>query len=563
MPTIELDFNEFKSLLGTSLEADVEKIDEILVLAKAEVKLFDKKEALLSVELKDTNRPDLWSVEGLARALNYYLGNETGVKQYYVEKPIVDVSVDSHLSSIRPFIGCSIIRDVKLTDALIRGLMNLQTKLDMTYGRNRKKTSIGIYDFSLITPPLKYTVTTPDGIAFAPLGFEEPMTLAEILTNHPKGIEYGHIVNKHPVFPILLDSNKKVLSFPPIINSNDLGCVTEETEQLLVEVTGTNHETVLNTLKLVTLALIDRGGKAYSTTVHYPHNKTTVVTPDFSNKQMKLSVSYVHRVLGLNFSGKLIRKLLEKAGFGIQDFDSENITVTIPCYRIDVMHPVDLVEDIGISYGYNNIEPLWRELPTTGRKRKEQSFLDIVSDLMIGLGFQEILSYTLTNPETLFVRMKCKKTPTMEIANPKVQTMTCLRNWLVPSLMEFLGNNQSIEFPQKVFELGKITVPDETKETKSRDEYRLAAAISHSSASFTEIKSVTDVFFLNIGLDWKIRKTKHSSFIEGRVGTAVVDRNEVGTLGEISPEVLEAWNLETPTVAFEINIEKVLKTKYP
>jgi phenylalanyl-tRNA synthetase beta chain len=462
--------------------------------------------------------------------------------------------------------GCAIVKNVKLTDTIIRGLMHLQDKLDQSYGRNRQKTSIGLYDYSLITPPLNYTVVKPEEISFVPLGYEEKMNLAEILERHPKGIEYGHIVKKHSLCPIILDSKRKVLSFPPIINSNDLGRVTWETRHVLVEVTGTMHETVLNTLKLVTLALIDRGGEAYAATVHYPPNFSTPaldkdVTPDFRNKRMNLNVEYANKILGLQLTSKRIAELLLTAGFGVENVNAKTVTALVPCYRIDVMHMVDLVEDVAVAYGYNNIEPLWRELPTTGSVRPEQRLLDVARELMVGLGFQEILTYTMTNPDNLFAKMNREKTRIVEIANPKVVTLTCLRNWLLPSLMEFLSNNQSVEFPQKIFELGKVTLLDEKRETKTRDEEWLAAAISHANASFSEIKSAMEAFFTNLGLNWQIKEILHSSFIEGRVGAAIVNGVNVGVLGEINPQVLGAWKLENPTAAFEINMQKIIKIK--
>jgi phenylalanyl-tRNA synthetase beta chain len=139
--------------------------------------------------------------------------------------------------------------------------------------------------------------------------------------------------------------------------------------------------------------------------------------------------------------------------------------------------------------------------------------------------------------------------------------MTCLRNWLLPSLLEFLSNNQSVEFPQKVFELGKVTLLDEKRETRTRDEEWLAAVISHPNASFSEIKSVLDAFFMNLGVNWQIRETLHPSFIEGRVGAAEIDGVNVGVLGEIHPQVLGAWKLENPTAAFEINMQELVKDK--
>jgi phenylalanyl-tRNA synthetase beta chain len=576
MPTIDVDYEEFMRLLeksskyigGHPLQMSREEQDELdatLALVKSEVKLYDGLEGALSIEIKDTNRPDLWGVEGLARALRGYLNLEKGSRSYAAGNTIFDVHVNAQLTTIRPFICCSVIKGVKLTDPIIRGLMHLQDKLDQTYGRCRQKTSIGIYDYDLISPPLSYAVTEPSEISFVPLGFEEKMNLTEILERHPKGLEYGHIVKKHKVYPILLDSNQKVLSFPPIINSNDLGKVTEETRNLLVEVTGTIHQTVLNTLNLVTLALIDRGGKAYAVTVRYPDNafydSKAVVTPDLSSKRGELSVEYANKILGLQLNGKQMADLLLTAGLGVETVSQESVTVLIPCYRVDVMHQVDLVEDIAIAYGYNNIEPFWRELPTTGRLRPEQRLIDTAREFMIGLSFQEVLTYTLTSTESLFDKMNCEKTRIVEVANPKVVTMSCLRNWLLPSLIEFLGCNQSVEFPQRIFELGKVTVLDKTKETMTKDDEWLAAATSHPSASFSEIKSVLDAFFMNFGVDWQIKEAVHPSFIEGRVGTATANGIDIGVLGEIHPKVLEAWKLENPVAAFEINIQEIVKSK--
>jgi phenylalanyl-tRNA synthetase beta chain len=568
MPTIDVEYQELERLLGLELQGDMARLDEILAYVKGEVKLYSEREGVVSIEMKDTNRPDLWSVEGLSRALRGYLNQQKGLMQYTAGTPAIEVNVNAKLYNIRPFICCSVVKDIHLTDPIIRGLMHLQDKMDKTYGRSRQKTSIGIYNMDLITPPLEYRVAKPKEVSFVPLGFTEKMNLREILDCHPKGIEYGDIVKKHTVYPMLFDSKCNVLSFPPIINSNDLGKVTEETRNLLVEVTGTMHKTVLNTLNLVTSALIDRGGKAYSATIHYPQEseypEKEVVTPDFSNRCLTLSVEYTNKLLGLKLSAHRISELLLTAGLGIEKTHADSVEVLVPCYRVDVMHQVDLIEDVAIAYGYNNIEPLWRELPTTGRAKPDQRLIDIARELMVGLGYQEILTYTLTNQENLFEKMNTQKTKNVELANPKVVTMTCLRNWLLPSIMEFLSNNQSVEFPQKIFELGKVTLPDETKETKTRDEEWLCAATAHANANFTEIKSDLDAFFANFGVNWQIKETIHPSFIEGRIGKIIAGDVEIGIIGEVNPLVLESWKLENPVAAFEINLQRILqnKTKY-
>ena len=563
MPTIDVDYLELQHLLNVNLEWNMEKLDDILAYVKAEVKGFDEKEGSVSIEMKDTNRPDLWSVEGLSRALRGYLGQEKGIKAYSAGESVVKVNVNPNLYGIRPYICCSVIKDVHLSDGIIKGIMHLQDKLDQTHGRSRQKTSIGIYNLDLIEPPIEYTAVKPSDVRFVPLGFSEKMSLDEILEKHPKGQEYGHIVKKNPLYPMLFDSEGKVLSFPPIINSNDLGKITEESRNLLVEVTGTLHKTEMNTMKFVTFALIDSGGKTYSTTIHYPkgsdYTENTVVTPDFSNRRFELNIKETNRLLGLKLSAEQISNALLTAGLGVEKVAADCLTVLVPCYRVDVMHQVDIIEDVAIAYGYNNIEPLWRELPTTGKAKPDQRLIDVARDLMVGLGYQEVLNTTLTNQDALFQKMLVQPSKIVELANPKVITMTCLRNWLLPSLMEFLSINQSVEFPQKIFELGKVTLLDETKETRTRDEDWLAAVTAHPNASFSEIKSALDSFMANFGVEWQIKETAHPSFIEGRVGKVIAGGVEVGVVGEVNPAVLEAWKLENPAAAFEVNFQALLK----
>ncbi|HLN89626.1 MAG TPA: phenylalanine--tRNA ligase subunit beta [Candidatus Binatia bacterium] len=566
MPTIDVDYAELECLLNVKLNSDMAKLDDILAFVKAEVKGFDEKERSVSIEMKDTARADLWSVEGLSRALQGYLNHAKGIKKYTVGKPAIEVHVNAGLYSIRPYICCSIIKDIHLSDSVIKGIMHLQEKLDQTHGRSRQKTSIGIYNLDLIKPPIEYTAVKPNAVRFVPLGFNEKMGLDEILEKHPKGIEYGHVVQRNALYPMLFDSEGQVLSFPPIINSNDLGKITEESRNLLVEVTGTLHKTVLNTLNLVTLALIDRGGKVFSAIIHYPQKSSytegAVITPNFDNKRFKLSVTEANRLLGLDLSAKKITKLLRIAGLEVEKVAGDYLTVIVPCYRVDVMHQVDIIEDIAIAYGYNNVEPVWRDLPTIGRAKSDQRYIDIARELMVGLGYQETLNTSLTNQENLFKKMNTEPVKIIELANPKTVTMTCLRNTILPSLMEFLSVNPSVEFPQKIFELGKTTLLDETSETRTHDEDSLAAVTTHANANFSEIKSTLDSFLGNFGVEWQVKETSHPTFIKGRAGRVLVSDYEVGVVGEINPLVLEAWRLENPAAAFEVDLSQILQSKF-
>jgi phenylalanyl-tRNA synthetase beta chain len=562
MPTIEVLFDDLQKLVGVRLPKKADKLDEVLYYVKGQVESFEGE--TLKIEIKDGNRPDLWNVEGIARCLRGALGVEEGLRRYAIEgSSKVKVLVDSRLKKIRPYIACSILRNVKLDDDVIREIMHLQDKLDQTYGRTRRRTSIGLYNFDLVKPPLRYAVAGPTEVSFVPLDSTEEMTLEEILKKHPKGLEYGDIIRKHRYWPILMDKEDKVLSFPPIINSNDLGKITKEVENVLVEVTGTIFQNLLNTLTIVSLSLADRGGKIYSVEVDYPYGKEKrVITPKIENKLMVLRPSYVNEVLGLNLKTETIAKLLKKARYGVVRSRRDELTVTVPCSRMDIMHPIDIVEDVAIMFGYNSIEPEWPRLATIGGLSEREVFSDLVREIMVGLGSQEVLSFSMSTPQKLFNMMNLEKSPVVEVSNPRTLTYTCLRNWLIPSLMEFLSHNTHVEYPQKIFEVGECVVFDEKNDVKSQDIRKLACLIIHSSSNFSEIKATLDSLFLNLGIEYKLEETSHSSFIDGRVGKILVGNKEMGIIGEMNPAVIQEWKLGNPIAGFEVNLDILQIAKF-
>ena len=559
MPTVNVLFGDLQRLVGQKLSSNPIELNEILSYVKGELEVFDGDE--LSIEIKDGNRPDLWNVEGIARALRGVLGIEEGLKEYRVTGDSgIETYVDNDLRKIRPYIGCSVVKGVKLDDEVIRELVHLQDKLDQTYGRRRKRSSIGLYNLDLIKPPIEYRSVKPAEISFTPLESEEEMNLKEILEKHPKGIEYGHIVQKFDRWPILIDSKSEVLSFPPIINSNDLGRITEDIEDIFIEVTGTSYETVLNTLTLVTLSLADRGEQIYSTKVFYPYaftseDKGEDVTPRLQTKKIRFKDQYVKQILGLDLDRKTILELLRKARFTVTDSCKDILEVVIPCYRIDIMHPVDVVEDLGIIYGYNKIKPRWPQIITFGKVSDKETFSDLVREIMIGLGCQEVLNFTLDSYENQKERMNLKELNLVNISNPKTLRFTCVRGWLLPSLMSFLSNNTHVEYPQKVFEVGDCVLFDKNTSSGVRDVRKVSFVTIHSSSNFSEGKSMLDALMLNIGFDYDLKMIQHPTFISGRVGRVIVFEEDVGLIGEISPLVLDKWDLENPAVAFELDLD--------
>jgi len=546
MPTIEASYQDLCELLGRKIE--IEELRELVNFAKCEIDFAEGD--TLKIEVKDTNRPDLWSAEGIAREIRSRVFKPS-FPEYKVESSDVVVKVDKKVLKVRPYTVCAVVKDLKVTQAFLSQMIQLQEKIAGSLGRNRKEVAIGVYDFDKIKPPIKFTTVKPDEIKFIPLDFKEALTPREILEKHPKGREFGHLLAGKKEYPIFIDARNEVLSMPPIINSEYSGKVTEETKNVFIECSGFNLRFLMPALNVMVTAMAERGGKIFSVKVVYPNK--TIVTPDLKPKKTFVDVSYLRKISGLNLSVEEICKLLEKANYKILK-RGKKIEMLYPAYRNDIMHQRDVVEDVIISFGYNKIKPEVLKMEVEGKISEIEVKSEEIAEIMVSLGFQEILSYTLTSKENLFKKMNLKEEKVAEIENIISENWCVFRNWLLPCLMEFFANNQHVEYPQKIFEVGDVVLIDEKQETKTKDVRKLAAAIADSKVSYDDIASVLDAFMSVIGVEYKLEKEEHPSFIEGRTAKILVEGKKVGIIGEIHPSVLENWKLEMPVAAFEIDL---------
>ena len=515
---------------------------------------LDEQNDSVSIEVKDSNHPDIWSVEGIARALRTHLGIAKPKAPILSGKSGLKVTVDRKLGPIRPYIATSIVRNVKPSENALKSWISLQEKMDLTYGRKRKRASIGFYQADLVKSPLRYTVGNPDKTAFVPLGSTEKKTLREIVERHPKGIEYGGTTSSFKDWPLLIDGEDKVLSLPPIINSDDLGKIASDTKNILVEVTGTNADTVSNTLKIVVAALAERGGKIYSCTQTYAdRGAKPVITPDLKSSIKELSISYANRLLGAAFKPAEMIRALARAGHPARQVSKDILRVESLCYRIDIMHQVDLVEDLAIALDINKLDPEWPRIWTLGGLAPETDRHETLAEVMIGLGYQEVLTYSLTTPEVFVDKMSLAREDYAELMNPKMSTHTAMRTWLLPSLLNLLHDNTHVDYPQKVFEIGPcVVLREEERETETR--YKIAVVTIHTAAGFTEIRSCLDTLLTSIGIKFKVEPTTHPSFLEGRTGKVISEEKPLGIVGELRPKIIREWGLSLPIAAFELEI---------
>ncbi|MHA1964033.1 MAG: phenylalanine--tRNA ligase subunit beta [Candidatus Thorarchaeota archaeon] len=544
---VECRFDDLLSLIGKKLT--LEKLEDTLFLIKAEVEKIEGN--VIEIEV-NPDRQDMLSTEGIARAVRAFLRLEPGLKKYPIKKSGKQIIVKTGLTKIRPFISCSIIKDVPADDDLIKEYMHLQDALTSTHGRNRSKASIGLYVYDELEFPVFYGPQTPEKIRFVPLGYEDEMDGPTIMTDHEKGVEFGPIIQAHKKWPLLYDSNDQVLSLPPIINSNSLGRMTTETRNLFVEVTGTHLITVHQALNIITASLAERGGKIESVTVVYPDGSTDE-TPDFRPEKMAIDIADIKAMIGLDLSGNEIIQALERTGYGAKSTQAKQVQVLIPKFRMDILHPVDIMEDIAIGYGFDNLHPAMPQTMTMGRINPVTRLKNKVRDLMVGMGYHEVMNYIMSSPELLNDRM-LRGRPLVTTGNPKSRNYSVLRNSLLPVLLDFTSQNQHADYPQKIFEVGDVAIPDESKETRVDQVPSVCGLLTDVKVNITRLMSEIGFLLRNLGLDehFTFESEMNSDFIEGRSANIKINGKSRGFFGEVSPEILSNFGIGYPVVAFEI-----------
>ncbi len=538
MPVIEVEKDDLLNLVGRKMSN--EQIEETLFLLKCETEISGN---TVSCEV-NPDRPDMFSVEGIARAIKGYL--DIGApKKYVIEDSKVTLKGNSQ---VRPVIACATIEGITLTDELVRSLMQIQEKLCGSIGRERRKVAIGVHDLDKIKVPLKYIDMKPKEIKFIPLNDSREMDLEEILKQHPKGKDYAHLLEKWKIYPVIFDK-EGVISFPPIINSERTK-VTEKTRNLFIDVTGTDEKSVSLVLNILICNIVERSGKIGFVKIS---NKRY---PRFETKKYVLKVEDIDNLLGLGLKESEIADCLKRMLYNVTKCKGGKIEIMFPPYRADIMHEVDIVEDIAMGYGYNNISPILPKLGTIGGLSKLEKFSTKLRELMVGMGFQETLNFVLTNEDNNFKKMRVSG-EAVEILNPVSAEYTICRTWALPSLLKVLTANKHVEYPQRVFEVGEVIFLGDT-ETNTKTIRKLAGVISHDNANLTEMKSIIESILNNIGCKFEINPVKHNSFIEDRAGEIVFNGEPIGIFGEIHPEVLEKWVLERPVIGFEIEFERLL-----
>jgi len=552
MPTITLERDRFSSYVGRNVT--------VKEMAKWLPWLGTDTEEVGSDYVKieyNPNRVDFCSYSGVARAFRGLMGWETGMPKFTVKQGNIVLTVDKSVAEVRPYVVSAVVRDLNIDYEAIRELMEMQEALHWMVGRDRKKASIGVHNLDAVEPPFSYVTCAPNEFKFVPLDKTEEMTPQEVLEKHEKGMAYKSEVDWASRYPLIVDRNGDVLSFPPIING-ELTRVGEDTRNLFIDVTGTELNAISRSLNVLVTALADMGGTIESTRVEYPSH--VLVTPDLTPQKMKLRVDYTNEMLGLKLSESKAVEALQKSRLDAKKVEKGVLDVTIPAYRTDILHEIDLVEEVAIGYGYFRLKPTKPATVTTGKEHRVNKVANAVRQIMVGLGFVEALNFILANEVDHYQKMRRKAEGLVRLANPVSTEYSIIRNDLLPSLMTNLADNRHQVFPQRMFEVSDVITINEESETRTERRIHAAGVSSHPTANFTEIKSILEALLMNLGLkNWTVQEARHPSFLQGRVATVSFRGTELGVVGEIHPEVLNNFELENPTSAFEIDLQKIIK----
>ena len=606
MPVVDVDPDELRQLASAGEKDDEELKSDLFALGLE----FEGETEDGEFELEFApDRLDRLSVEGIARSLRYQYGHDRGVYLPKTNDAEWVIEVDDSVPEERPYVTGAIVRGLDLDEKRLQSLIQLQEKLHATMGRGRAKGAIGVHDLAMIKgrtasddspKTITYKGVEPDGDRFVPLDDDAERTPEEVLETHPVGEKYRDLIEGFERYPAIYD-DIGLFSFPPVINGGRTE-VDEGSRDLLIEMTGTDQWTIDHMLNIVCYALDARGGRVEEVEVRY--DEESAIRPDLSTDTKRVTHDRIERTLGIDIPGTDVIDLLERSGLDAEptgederkaagSADPDDVVleevptrtdgpdtvrnrngtgssaedelayeVEIPPYRVDVLHPMDIVDDIGRAYGFNELKPKYPDVSTVGGRHERSRLEDAARDALVGLGFEDLLNFHMTNEEALFDRMDLSPDDDAvgacdpaTIVEPYSEEYTVLRTWALPSLMMVLENNTHRTYPQDLAEIGLAANVDGDEPTGVSEHRSVAGALARTDASYEDAKGRLSAIARAFGKTLETPPTEHPSFINGRTAEIVLDGESVGVIGELHPKVLIEHDLEVPVAAFEFRLD--------
>jgi phenylalanyl-tRNA synthetase beta chain len=573
VPKIDVHQETLFRYLGKSFSDD--ELEEILPAAKAELDAPVDENGIVKIELNDTNRPDLWSTAGLARQLGSYLG--AAAKEYDFVSSDMErkdygnrvVEVDPNLEEIRPFIAAFAVEGRGLSEAELDDLIQTQEKLCWNYGRKRSSIAMGVYRTDLITYPVHYVAADPDTTRFVPLGMDQKLSLRDILKEHPKGQEYGSIIADFEKYPYLEETGGATLSMPPIINSATVGAVEEGDQRLFIEMTGTDLQSLLVACNIVAADMADAGFTILPVLIRYPYDTAfgrEIVTPYYFQEPVTVDLPSIQKLLGREVSLEEASGALARVGVTVRQDNGGTLAVMPPVYRNDFLHPVDVIEDVMIGLGMDYFQPASPHDFTVGRITPAEAQGRHVKSLMVGMGFQEMMFSYLGSYADFVVKMlpeeehEGAKRRIVKVANPMSENYEYVRNSILPHLLSSESVSGNAAYPHRMFEVGKIVLPDEQDSYGSVTLDALGFLVADHEANYNSIHSQISTLLYYLRKSFDVAEISDSRFLPGRCASLVVGGVDTGFFGEIHPRVLDAWGIQMPCAGGELYLTRLSGT---
>ena len=570
MPKIEVNEKLFFNLLGKKYDYDM--LEDRLTCGKAELDekpdtSLPEDQRVIKIELNDTNRPDLWSTAGVARQLRVHSGGKASDYSSFMSSKdnVIDcgnrlVTVDPQLKDIRPYMIAFVISGKPIDEPMLLDIIQTQEKLCWNFGRKRRTVSMGVYRSSMIQWPVHYKAVDPDNTSFVPLQFEQPMTCRQILTDHPKGKDYGWILKDAPLFPLLTDDKGEIMSMAPIINSATLGAVQVGDSDLLVEMTGSDMTSLLLSANIVACDFADAGYTILPCKVQHPYDTgfgKDIVAPFYFQEPATASLSEINRLLGSQLTPEQATAALEKMGNTVT-VAGDKVTVQIPPYRNDFLHEVDIIEDVMMGMELSSFPPEKPRDFTIGRLSPVTLFSRKAKSLMVGLGYQEMIFNYLGSKKDYIQKMNIEGEKVIEISNPMSENYQFVRPSIIPSLLGAETGSGNAVYPHKIFEIGKIAFLCDEEVTGTRTRQSIGFLTAAGDANFNTAASEVATLLHFLDHQYTVTEANDPRFIPGRQANIMVQDKVVGIFGEVHPAVLENWAITVPCVAGELDIEELM-----
>ena len=525
------------------------------------------------------NRYDLLCLEGLALALRVFLQKQKmpDIKALNVlpeeERQLI---VYDSVNEVRPVGLSAILRDINFTNETLKGFMDLQDKLHNNICRGRKLVSMGTHDLDTVKGPFTYRALKPEHIHFVPLNREEEVNgdgLMAILKEDPKLGKYLYLLEGKEKYPVMMDSNGIIMSLPPIINSQHTK-MTLNTHNVLLDVTGLDYtkcEIVLNTL----IAMFSIYSKTPFTVeeVKVINQKTNEgkIYPDLTPRIFKTDVKYLKTLTGINdIEPEKIVELLEKMELKAKVLNKDEIEVSAPITRSDILHPCDIAEDLAISYGYNNIPKQLTKTKTHGIQQPYNKLADLFRNEMSMGGYVEFLTMALLSHKDMFTNLLKdeRDDKTVKILYSKTKEFEYIRSSLIPGILKSIEGNKANQLPFKIFEISDVVLIDKENETGASNRRKLCFAYANTTSAMEVIQGMVDLLMKKIGLifndektdkRYTIKKSNNPIFFEDRQAEIFIQDNiNVGIYGIIHPKVLKNFGIKNPVTLCEIDLQTIM-----